>query len=159
MTGANRRVVLAVGALALVDALAWAYQAGKLPGFVAQNQGPAVTRPNGPGGGQVVTVTAAKVRQAVFGGFDKMLVEIRQALQAQRSFIVDACARTISVWIAAVICFPSAKVRRSVSGTAQSSLSICATSISAAGPAPRSATSFTRHTNFCIAQPPKGVGA
>jgi multidrug efflux system membrane fusion protein len=62
MTGANRRVVLAVGALALVGALAWAYQAGKIPGFGAKNQGPGVARPNGPGGGQAVTVTAAKVR-------------------------------------------------------------------------------------------------
>jgi len=69
--------------------------------------------------------------------------------------IVDACARTISVWIAAVSCFPSTNVRPSVSETAQSSLSIRATSISVAGPAPKSATSLTRHTSFCTAPPPQ----
>jgi hypothetical protein len=38
------------------------------------------------------------------------------------SAIVDACARTISVWIAAVTRFPSSNDRPSVSGTAQASL-------------------------------------
>src|SRR5260370_19299712 len=50
------------------------------------------------------------------------------------SLIVDACARTISAWIAAAILLPSSSDRPSVSGTAQSSLSIRATSISVAGP-------------------------
>jgi len=62
MTRSSRRALLAVGALALAGALAWAYQAGKLPGFAAKNQGPAAMRSNGPSGGPAVAVTAAKAR-------------------------------------------------------------------------------------------------
>lgn len=38
MTRANRRALLAVGALALTLALAWAYQAGRLPGFGSKDR-------------------------------------------------------------------------------------------------------------------------
>jgi hypothetical protein len=48
------------------------------------------------------------------------------------SLIVDACARTISAWIVAAILLPSSSDRPSVSGTAESSLSIRVTSISVA---------------------------
>ena len=61
MIRVSRRALLAVGALALVGALAWAYQEGKLPGFAAKDQGGAA-RSGGPRGDRIVTVTAAKAR-------------------------------------------------------------------------------------------------
>jgi multidrug efflux system membrane fusion protein len=61
MTRVSRRVLLAIGALALVGAFAWAYQAGKLPGFPAKDQGAPTARSGGSRGDQITTVTAAKV--------------------------------------------------------------------------------------------------
>ncbi len=61
MSRVSRKALLAIGALALAGALAWAYQSGKLPGFAAKDQGPGAARSRGPGGG-VVTATAAKTR-------------------------------------------------------------------------------------------------
>jgi multidrug efflux system membrane fusion protein len=62
MTRVSRRALLAVGALALAVALGWAYQAGKIPGFGARDQGPGAARSGGPRGDRIVTVTAAKTR-------------------------------------------------------------------------------------------------
>ncbi|MBM3562249.1 MAG: efflux RND transporter periplasmic adaptor subunit [Alphaproteobacteria bacterium] len=61
MSRVSRKVLLAVGALALVAALAWAYQAGKLPGFPSKDQGGAA-RSGGQRGERVITVTAAETR-------------------------------------------------------------------------------------------------
>ena len=62
MTSVSRRVLLAIGALALAGALAWVYQAGKFPGFGAKDTGPTASRPGGQAGNQVVTVTVSKTR-------------------------------------------------------------------------------------------------
>lgn len=66
MNRVSRRVLLAVGALSLAGALAWAYQTGRLPGFAAKNaakdQGPVAGRSGGGRSEGAVTVTAAKVR-------------------------------------------------------------------------------------------------
>src|SRR5208337_4986366 len=72
----------------------------------------------------------------------------------KRSPIFDASARTISTWMAAVSRFPSTSDRPRVSRSAHASLSIRPTSISVVDPAPKSASSFNLHTNFCIAPPP-----
>ncbi len=47
MTRVSRRVLLAVGALALAAALAWTYQTGRLPGFPARYEGPVAGRSGG----------------------------------------------------------------------------------------------------------------
>lgn len=62
MTSVSRRVLLAIGALALAGALAWVYQAGKFPGFGGKDTGPTASRPGSPAGNQVVTVTVSKTR-------------------------------------------------------------------------------------------------
>lgn len=62
MTRVGRKALLAIGALVLAAALAWAYQAGKLPGFAARDQGPDAARSGGPRGDRIVTATAAKTR-------------------------------------------------------------------------------------------------
>ncbi|MGZ9117172.1 MAG: efflux RND transporter periplasmic adaptor subunit, partial [Methylocystis sp.] len=62
MTRVSRRMLLAVGALALAAALAWTYQTGRLPGFPAKDQGPVAGRSGGGRGEGTVTVTAAKAR-------------------------------------------------------------------------------------------------
>ncbi len=62
MIRVSRRALLAIGALALAGALAWAYQSGKLPGFAAKDQGHGAAGLGGPRGDRIVTATAAKTR-------------------------------------------------------------------------------------------------
>jgi len=62
MIRVSRRALLAIGALALAGALAWAYQSGKLPGFAAKDQGHGAAGSGGPRGDRIVTATAAKTR-------------------------------------------------------------------------------------------------
>ncbi|MGD9540040.1 efflux RND transporter periplasmic adaptor subunit [Methylocystis sp.] len=63
MTRVSRRVLLAIGALVLAVVLAWAYQAGKLPGFGARDQGSGAARSGGARGERIVTVTVSKTRR------------------------------------------------------------------------------------------------
>ncbi|MGD9658675.1 MAG: efflux RND transporter periplasmic adaptor subunit [Methylocystis sp.] len=62
MTRVSRRALLAIGALAVAVVLAWAYQAGKLPGFAARDQDSGRARSGGPRGDGIVTVTVSKIR-------------------------------------------------------------------------------------------------
>ncbi len=62
MIRTDRRLLLAVGALALAVALAWAYQAGRLPGFGAKERNLEARGPSGPRGEGPISVTTASTR-------------------------------------------------------------------------------------------------
>lgn len=62
MIRTDRRLLLAVGALALAVALAWAYQAGRLPGFGAKVRNLEARGPSGPRGEGPISVTTAVTR-------------------------------------------------------------------------------------------------
>ena len=67
---------------------------------------------------------------------------------------VETWARTTSTWVAIISRLPSSSVRPRVSGTAKSSRSMHATSLSDTLPDSSSAISFTRHTSFAMVPPP-----